>query len=385
MKHITDIKENNKKAILRLLYKKQNMSKKRIALELKLSASVITKLCAELMAEGILVESDVIKTAKAGRKEIQIMINSEYKRCIGVILNHKTTTVMITDLSLGILDKRSIPTGTEPEKHMDALVNLLSEAIVRNELKKDQILGIGISIKGNTDGKYAHYGIWNRPVEIKDRLEQQLGIPVALDNGIRCSAMHEQLYSDEANFIFIKYMEPGIGGAVIQDGQIKHGETHAILDFGHMMVEPGGDYCPICKRRGCLESVASFETIMEYARVNLSKEFSPGLWEICNGKAENITMHKIIEAADAGCIQLNKILRKAAGYFAFCVINTYAILDIKKIICIGELFSSVRFTGYLKSAIYEYQLTPIYDNMEFHVHENVLLSAAVLAINQFLL
>ncbi|WP_039954137.1 winged helix-turn-helix transcriptional regulator [Brachyspira hampsonii] len=75
MKHITEIKSKNKKDIIKLLYKKNIMSKKRIAAELELSPSVITKLCSELIKENILVEMNRIDSKKLGRKEVEIKIN----------------------------------------------------------------------------------------------------------------------------------------------------------------------------------------------------------------------------------------------------------------------------------------------------------------------
>ena len=107
--------------------------------------------------------------------------------------------------------------------------------------------------------------------------------------------------------MFIKYMEPGIGGAIILNGSIKRGENNLIMDFGHMIIDTDLDYCPICKRRGCLESIISIEKILINIKNNFSKEFCPILWEICSGEKENINMINIIKAADNGCININNI------------------------------------------------------------------------------
>lgn len=385
MKHMADIKHKNKNDIIHLLYKKHNMSKKRIAIELALSPSVITKLCNELLAEQKIIETNPLNTNKAGRKEIQIKINPDYKKCIGIVMNHKKTTILLTDMNLNILQQTSLSTHSDPQVHMDSIINSLKKLIDHKHLQSNDILGIGISIKGATDGTFAYAGIWDYKVNVTDYLYDQLHIPVAMDNGIRCSAMLEQLYSTETNFIFIKYMEPGIGGAIVQDGQIKLGENHTILDFGHLIIDPEGEYCSVCKRRGCLESMISFEYIIEYTKTSFSSSFSPILWSLCEGNADFITIEKIIESVEKGCIQLNKLFQKIAGYFAMSLINTYALLDIKKFIIIGDLFSSKRFITYLNNSLYNYQLTPIAETIEFHVHENVLLSSVVLAINSFFL
>lgn len=384
MKHISDIKHKNKKDIIQLLYKKSNMSKKRIAIELGLSASVLTKLCNELSEEGIIVESAPMQTQKAGRKEIEMRINADHKYCFGITMNHKSTTILLTDMSMKVLDQAAFTTDFNAEEHLNHTISSLRELISTHKLNSDHILGIGISIKGNTDGTYAYYGIWDYKVNVCDYLQDALNIPVVMDNGIRCSAMLEQLHCEDKNFIFIKYMEPGIGGAIVQDGMIGQGETHSVLDFGHLIIRPDGDYCTVCKRKGCLENLISFDHMTAFMKHRFSREQTPILYNLCQGELENLTISTLIDAAEHGCIETNQLFKQCADYFAMAIINTYALLDIRKIIIIGNLFSSNRFITYLKTAIYDYQLTPMFDNIEFHIHENELLSPVILCINHLL-
>lgn len=384
MKHIHEIKDKNKKDILRLLYTNQSLSKKRIAIELGLSQSVITKLCSELLKQDVIIESNPIKTQTVGRNEIQIKINPVYKYCFGITIDHKKTTILLSDLSLNIIKKIVFKTISDPNEHINRLINSLSELIEGSFLEASNFLGIGISLKGITDGKYAYHGIWNTEVDIKTPIEEFLNIPVAIDNGVRSSALLEQLNSNEKNFIFLKYMEPGIGGALVSNGQIQRGETHSIVDFGHLIVDPSGKYCPVCKRKGCLESIISIEELLNYSRKNFSPNFCPTFWSLCNGISDNININTIIEACENGSIPFNEIFKRNAELLALTIINTYSILDIKKIIIIGDLFSSERFNTYFKSAINEFQLTPIYDIIHIHTHSDVLLSSVVLALNEFL-
>ncbi|ASJ20888.1 hypothetical protein BHAMNSH16_04200 [Brachyspira hampsonii] len=384
MKHITEIKSKNKKDIIKLLYKKNIMSKKRIAAELELSPSVITKLCSELIKENILVEMNRIDSKKLGRKEVEIKINPNYKKCIGITINHISTDILLVDMQFQVIEKVSFKTSTNYENDLLKIVSTVQEIIYNYSLNNKDILGIGISIKGNTDGIYSYSGIWGTKVNIKDYIENHLNIPTVIDNGIRCSALLEQLYSNEDNFMFIKYMEPGIGGAIILNGSIKRGENNLIMDFGHMIIDTNSDYCNICKRKGCLESIISIEKILINVKNNFSKEFCPVLWEICSGDLNNINISNIIKAADNGCININNIFKKNAQYFALCLINTYSIMDVNKIIIIGDLFSSKRFVSYFRTAVEEYQLTDIYDKIEMHFHENVLLSPVALLLNEYL-
>lgn len=384
MRHLHEIKDKNKKDILRLLYTNQNLSKKRIAAELELSQSVITKICGELSQDGVIMESNAIKTQTVGRNEIQIKINPKHRYCFGITINHKKTTILLTDLALNVIKKTSFNTLFDPDIHINQLINSLRELIVESKLESSCFLGIGVSLKGITDGEYSYHGIWNSIVDIKAPIEQAFNIPVAVDNGVRCSAMLEQLYTNESNFMFIKYMEPGIGGALVENGQIKRGETYSIMDFGHLIIDPESGYCPVCKRKGCLESIISIEKLLSYAEENFSNDFCPIFWNICHGIKSNINITRIIEAAEHGSIPYNKIFQKNAKLLAMSVINSFSVIDMKRIIIIGDLFASQRFATYFNSAILELQLTPFSDIIEIHNHSDEMLAPVVLVLNEFL-
>ncbi|GCF94180.1 sugar kinase [Enterococcus florum] len=380
MKHISDIKENNKRSILKLLYQNKPYSKKRIAKKLSLSASVITKLCNELQDEGWITEQSTLNSGKAGRKEIEIVINASHKYCIGVVLNHLYTTIVLTDLQMNVIEKQRFDTLQESGKHVAQLIHSLSELITAHHLAPSDILGIGISIKGKTDGRISFSGIWETPVDIASVIEEELQLPVYLDNGIRCSALLESFTYEYRTFIFIKYMEPGIGGAVMKHGELLRGDHHLIMDFGHQIIDPSADYCPICKRRGCLESLISIEGIIQTLKQSFSPKNDPTLWDICNGDKNQITAETIVAAAEAGSIELNQLFKKTANDFAIALLNTVALWDIPRIILIGDFFLSRRFVQYVESALLELQLSPQTFSIDYNIHDDEDLSSIALLL-----
>ena len=385
MRPLLEIKQKNKQKIIYLLCTQEHLSKKRLAIQLGLSPAVLTKLCSELINEKLIIETDPISSNKAGRKEIGLTINTHFGYFIGITLNHNKTIVILSDLKMNILDETCINTSHKAYSHLDNVINSLYELINRNNIDISKILGIAISIKGHTDGVYSYTGIWDTTINVKDYLSSKIDIPIVIDNGIRCSAMLEQFSNNDlSNFIFIKYMLPGIGGATVKHNRVQRGENHLITDFGHIIVDPKGPYCPICKRRGCLESTISLEKILSYAKTIFSVKESPILFEICEGDISNISIKNILKSAEKGSIPFNILLKDVANYFAIALINTIAITDFKKIIIIGDLFDSNRFRELLRSSLLEYQFTPLYENIKFTTHINELLSPIALAFNVFL-
>lgn len=380
--HVTDIKRNNKKNILKVLYSKGVWSKLRIANRLNLSPSVVTRLCGELLTQKIIIPYEVIESSRAGRRETKIAINPEYKYGFGIAINNKSTSLLLTDLELNIIASKTIATDQQPKIFMVKLIKEVKQLIAENQVTLPQLLGIGISIKGKTDGQYTHYGVWEQVVDVRTPLVDSLHLPVYIDNGVRCSSLLTQLKYAKQDFVMIKYVEAGIGAAVIRDGELQYGQSHNLAEIGHTIVDPSQDYCPICKRKGCLESIISVDKLMQTVHENFSQKKTPILWELCLHDANKITLEHIIEATDKGSIYLNGVLRRNAELFAIAVINAKVDFDIDEFVIIGNLFKSHKFSIYFEAALNRYQLAQLSGNISFRTQENNSLSAVALLIDQ---
>lgn len=388
---ITDIKKNNKRRILKLLYSKGTWSKSRVAKQLNLSPSVVTRLCGDLSEQQLIVSNEVISSQRAGRKEIEIAINPEYKKCIGVSLNDKQISVALTDMQLRLLDSKSFATDQDPVVSLEQLKNSINQIVEEHALSLEDLLGIGISVKGETNGCHSFNGIWGSSVDVKGYLSKFFDLPITMDNGVRCSAVYEQMLYGESDFVLVKYIEAGIGAAVVKNRELIFGENQAAADFGHMIVDPAKDYCPICKRKGCLESLIDIRKIIGEVKAIFSLEKTPILWENCQQDISKVTIDEIIRAADQGAILINEILKRNAELFAMALINTKALFDINDFIIISRLFNSKKFGIYFQSAINQYQLTEmrgkIIVRQEEETFKNQVMAAALLIdrhlINEF--
>lgn len=380
----TEVKEKNRGAILSLLYKEKQLSKKTIAQELHLSAAVISKICGELAEDDLIKDNKQVITHKVGRRELLISVNTENWYCFGITIDQTGCSIVLSDLNFTCLQSISIKKQENGNKQIQTIISELETIIASDYVPQKRILGIGISVRGLTDGERSIYGIWKNCVAIKAPIEEAIHLPVIMDNGIRCSSLYESLTSNIENFVFFKYMKPGIGATFLHNGVPYHGESNLSMEIGHVIIDPQGKYCPYCHRKGCLESLISIETILSEARDNFSQKWSKELFILCHGNKKEITLEKLIQSAEQGCIQINKILNRCARYFALAVINTYAIVDINKIIIVGDLFESERFKEYFRSAIHEFQLTPFYDKIELRPTKDMKLSPVALAISSFL-
>jgi glucokinase len=97
---------------------------------------------------------------------------------------------------------------------------------------------------------------------VRDEIQQQLGIPILLENDANAAALGEMWMGagkGERNLILLT-LGTGIGGGIVIDGKVLHGAHGMAGEFGHMTVFPDGNPCG-CGNCGCLEKHASATAI----------------------------------------------------------------------------------------------------------------------------
>lgn len=99
-------------------------------------------------------------------------------------------------------------------------------------------------------------------LELGARLEQELDVPVMVENDVKASALGAvaQLDAWEASLTFLNF-GTGVSSATVIRGKVLRGVANAAGEIGHVPVDLGGDACP-CGQRGCLELRAGGAAIL---------------------------------------------------------------------------------------------------------------------------
>ncbi len=98
---------------------------------------------------------------------------------------------------------------------------------------------------------------WRR-FPLRRRLQDLLGLPVAVDNDAKALALGEGWQGAARgvpNYLAM-VVSTGVGGGIVLDGGLLDGGHGNAGHIGHVVVEPEGRPC-VCGGRGCLEAEAS--------------------------------------------------------------------------------------------------------------------------------
>ncbi|HET9556580.1 MAG TPA: ROK family protein, partial [Actinomycetota bacterium] len=106
-----------------------------------------------------------------------------------------------------------------------------------------------------------------RRMELRRLLHERTGLPTMVDNDANVAAWAEARFGGGAvtDDLVLVTVGTGIGGGLVLDGRLYHGEHGFAGELGHLIVDPDGDRCA-CGNRGCLEAMASGSTLGRLGR-----------------------------------------------------------------------------------------------------------------------
>jgi glucokinase len=184
-------------------------------------------------------------------------------------------------------------------------------------------------------------GIKNLP--LKSMLEQQLRIPVVIENDANMAALGELHYGAGrglSNFLLCT-LGTGVGSGLILDGHLWRGEQGRAGEFGHLTVYPDGELCG-CGKRGCLEAYSSGSAIVRMARAAARGDNAGALRDYAEMPSA-ITPERVYDYAFAGDAACREIFRTMARALAIAVADVAALLDINVFIIGGGVSRAYDF------------------------------------------
>jgi predicted NBD/HSP70 family sugar kinase len=151
---------------------------------------------------------------------------------------------------------------TDPGRGFDAVVETIVELI--GKMERDDTVGVGVGVPGllaQPEGRVLRTpnipGGENYPLAAT--LRKKVKIPVAVDNDARCFTLAESaIGAGKGGRVVVGItMGTGVGGGIVVEGKVFHGEHGFAGEMGHMLLRPGEPPYPTDDRRGDVEQFFS--------------------------------------------------------------------------------------------------------------------------------
>src|SRR5450631_3204169 len=164
---------------------------------LNISVPKTKKLLMGLLEEG-LVKDTGRKTQGLGRKAAIYNLNQESCYFLGIEIKKYKINIVLMSFNADIVDSSlNIPFPyLDPRESLSAIIKEIQHFLAQTAIPKEKIVGIGLSLAGRINVKTSQmlslYHFGNAP--IKTKLEEELGLPVYMDNDSRTLAYGEYYF-----------------------------------------------------------------------------------------------------------------------------------------------------------------------------------------------
>ena len=171
-----------------------------------------------------------------------------------------------------------------------------------------QLAAIGVSFGGPVDAqrglvRLSHHVPGWEETPLRQMLESEFGVPVAVDNDANVAAFGEWRFGAGQGATSLLYVtvSTGIGGGWVLEGRVWSGADGMAGEIGHVVVNPGGMPC-VCGQQGCLEAEACGPALAAKARDRLAADPATGpvLAGLASGNPDAVTGEMLARAAAAG-------------------------------------------------------------------------------------
>lgn len=210
--------------------------------------------------------------------------------------------------------------------------------------RRGVIAGIGVSAAGQVDWRtgtiaFASPNIpgWSG-MPVRQTLVEAFGLPVTVDNDGNAAAFGEWWAGAGRQVVSVVVITvgTGIGGGIVNDGQVWRGSRWRGGEVGHLVIQAEGIACN-CGQTGCLEVYAAGPAI-----ARMATEACPG-W--------HPTTREVFAAAATGDATAVGVLERSARFLAMGVVSLTSVVDPDLFLLGGGVASQPDYLGRIQTAL----------------------------------
>ena len=264
----------------------------------------------------------------------------------GIDLGGTKIQAVVVDGDHRVLGDARVPTPTTggPPDVIAAMAGALRSAAETAGVDVSELDAAGVGSPGAIDeaagtvSSARNLPDWAGTFPMRDALQQDLGIPVALGNDVTVATEAEFHLgaASEYDSLLGVFWGTGVGGGLVLDGKTWTGRG-AAGEIGHVVVEAGGARCP-CGRRGCMEAYAGRGAMEQRARKLADEGRKTALFKIMQERGRpRLTSGIWKRALDRDDDLAHELIDRAVRALGVGVASAVNLLDVEAVVIGGGL------------------------------------------------
>lgn len=264
------------------------------------------------------------------------------KFSIGVDLGGTNIKIGMVSSDGRIISKTSLK--TESEKGPKHVINQIIDGIkILNDSRKIKIKGIGVGFPGTVSTKTGlvesppNLPGWGK-VDLRKKIEKEFKVKVYIENDANAAAIGEMIFGAGKKFdsFVMVTLGTGVGGGIVINKKIFHGETGAAGELGHVIIDLKGPHCN-CGSIGCVEAYAGNNYLKTRVRTELADNSDSTLWHLISNDLHNVSPKNIQSAAEAGDVYSSSVIHNLGDYIGTALTSVSNMLDVTTFIIGGGI------------------------------------------------
>ncbi|MGB7183128.1 MAG: ROK family transcriptional regulator [Burkholderiaceae bacterium] len=391
----SEIRHNNRGALLGELLRHGSASRTQLASRTGLTATAITRISRELIDLGLLHETDMQeRDGQPGRRGVSLDFRAEGAFVIGVGIHASDHSVSLANLRGEVVQTVQIPV----ELHRDSVRTFgfvrdtVDEMLTQCESKNRAVLGIAVAIAGVVDNTKRTIKSMPQQGWEQVRLDpffQHTGLPLVVENVNNTLNLAEWRFgvSRHCDNVLMMRVSAYVGASAIANGRLMRGSRSGAMMIGHMRATGlVSDRAAnerrrcTCGRLGCVNTVFSGQAIVCEAD---NKPWDAVL--AADVGRNTARLEEILRAADAGDERIRAILCNAGTEAGTTLAELARIQDPDFIVIGGHVGQCKTFIDGIKTALTDAGTSHMDGEMPAVVISSMTVSQATvyMALDQF--
>ncbi len=301
------------------------------------SRASVTNITALLIEQKLIKELKQQSPSSRGRRRVMLSLNPDAAYTVGIKVAAFRLSFAVVNFVGNVVASLSIPFRVAERDEVmlaDLLEDGVRHCVANAKLLMEDLSGCGLAIPGFVDSAsgICHWSPLKKGrSRIRTLLSERLGMEVYLENDANSVTVASQWFGlgkGLDNFLVVT-IEQGVGMGIVVDGKLYRGEGGIGAEFGHMVVEPGGEPCR-CGKLGCIEAYVSDDGIIRLAEKRTSD--SKNGWH----KQSPLDIEDIIALAQDGNTEMKKIFHQSGEVLARGLGGLIQIFAPQRIIITGD-------------------------------------------------